>query len=1410
MNKKIFTLLAGAFLMLATVFSASAQSAISAMPLRLGDAVGELQIGANDYYHLRVEAVLDASAARIPTLLDSTVLYMGNQQTDRSYPIFLAPLGKAGATTSPWISSGVNTLDWFTAGAPRTQESASSLWCTVIHPHVQGQNITFDFTNKFVKDQLLEIEAEQDDYYTWGVDGSGYQVSGAAGSFDTFVPGIISKWHFSETYTPSVKQGKPMFAYVIGTSDTVVVLCAADPTAPLGEIVLKIAGVNDVLNERVPGMLFFTLYEAMPFTLDAADFNSMFGTKTTPSRSKLIFSDNDVTTGNTNPFSGVGYPNSYTGLYAEHLFGAAAYVPTNFNPTDIYDITSGGPAYDASDAPIENLGGHTYYTFATGIPAGAGITNFDQLGYMYLRNVATTAANLNTASYLYVKQDYHNLGNDQFLTFDFRKIEESTATSTPDEIWADQALYGQTIWRLVYYPSGDSIYINSYQATYLPISNPAQMKRSMSSTLNPGVQVNWMDELAQSSDFYTFRATLDNLELPATPTAYDYMTARLKYGIKPVSAFNAPAEYRYYHKNYVTIQDLSGPRIVTLGYGASPDHKIDRRIHFDIYSPCIVGNRPGDTRATLTPDLYLIRNEAGQYLHIPFNSATDSAVWSYLDEDVRPEFMPSYQWIIEKRSVNSDYSTVSFINREFDGTRFNDIQLRTNMSVFDFTGGEVWKWNSGIKVNSRVVTFAQRESSATNRTATFIRLAAEHKKDKFMGYTHIDHDEALINSYALKFGFGGDWGRYVSWDGDIELYPNNLNNDTTIYIKATANSTDKLFFNIDTVKINRTNTIHYALEGYGYVPKVKGAANFIEDLVQLERRPYVFYYADKYKLLCDSSITITNATDYNEYAIGDYRFTPLSEYFGQPMFNLRNSYFKPDPANPGKYIPYFALAQVVNENSISSTYGNDHISFKAYLDYEYGTVLGGTINTPIIVNRGHTNNSYHQTGVFVAQWDDQMMKLEWMLRADAPSRLSTFAIELDEDPIYRRFNDIRDDGAVAADRDAPKVLNFYEADRRQNQLFENTGFWRYQQDVWADYGLGKNVVSGRKNYLGLINTDQYPLAETAIYVDTAFIQRGSGPIKPQYLLLVDPKFGGEIEDCDEDGNIILKSMDYLRGRYLINATDSARGVGSGAAWNTFKELSINGVVVDEYDGRNYLWDTNWERLVFTDALHSYSRDALYIANWPGVSLDQYLSDKNPSVIDVDKLEAASAAYNAATSSTKPIRKIFLGNNDHKDVVFSMRFFERDSKEFIIESETGKTENPVTNRIWGTSYGRVNSNGPIIAPCYGGWLKYQDGTMVISRSDAVFSPGQGMRFDTSVATTDPVNNEQVAVAAPIVIGDENAVVILNAAGKKVVISNILGQTVANLVISSDNAVIAAPKGVVIVAIEGETSVKALVK
>ena len=93
--------------------------------------------------------------------------------------------------------------------------------------------------------------------------------------------------------------------------------------------------------------------------------------------------------------------------------------------------------------------------------------------------------------------------------------------------------------------------------------------------------------------------------------------------------------------------------------------------------------------------------------------------------------------------------------------------------------------------------------------------------------------------------------------------------------------------------------------------------------------------------------------------------------------------------------------------------------------------------------------------------------------------------------------------------------------------------------------------------------------------------------------------------------------------------------------------------------------------------------------------------------------------------------------------------------------------------------------------------------------AGISPYSGLAF-TVDAVEAPTANEGVEVSEVTVIAGEGQVTIAGAQGKKVVISNILGQVVANTVIASDNATIAAPAGVAVIAIEGEAAVKAIVK
>lgn len=86
----------------------------------------------------------------------------------------------------------------------------------------------------------------------------------------------------------------------------------------------------------------------------------------------------------------------------------------------------------------------------------------------------------------------------------------------------------------------------------------------------------------------------------------------------------------------------------------------------------------------------------------------------------------------------------------------------------------------------------------------------------------------------------------------------------------------------------------------------------------------------------------------------------------------------------------------------------------------------------------------------------------------------------------------------------------------------------------------------------------------------------------------------------------------------------------------------------------------------------------------------------------------------------------------------------------------------------------------------------------------------MKF--TITAGDPTSNESVTdgAAGVKVIGGNGIVEIQGAAGKKVVISNILGKVVAETILASDNATIAVPAGIIAVAVEGENAVKTIVK
>ncbi len=1390
MNKKIFTLLAGILMLGLFAVSGNAQGRstfLKKQDLRVGKPVRKLQAGPNKgYYYLSVDSVVGFNSATALGKLkngrgDTIQSYIpdGNNGSKKLMVLFMRPDTNKNGKYSLFVDT-LNVIKrtgnrdsvkakwkgYFKDNTPKTEISASALWCVNVTDYQQGQNPTFDFTNKQYE-TLLEIDAYNHESWRYDstmafntVDRKNWRMSPAHGD-TSLVPGGLSGWEFSETYATVLNAGRPLVTYLDDTHDTVAVLCMPRDTSGghrFGELVpdsficVKIAPATDVRAGKVDGMLYFTLREALPFALDANDFNSL--SRTNPLKFSPDAASNNIFT------SGLEAAQLDTSAHRAALVNAA-FLKSYATPPS--------PALAPWNAPVP--GDTVLVAFPDSI--------LDYLGYLHLKS---------GNNYLRVDSNFHvrNAGGDQFLKF---------ATGTQAQMWTklrgdtvslrDSLMYGQYVWRMVYYPSGDSVYINPFKAAYRPEYDPAIWRNGADSVRTLG----WVTQQR-----YTFAAIPDtavlymqsnssvndghldatNLALISANTntmvttvnkldSNQVKTARLRDGFM-IGAENtrgeaAPLPYKYRHRLYVSIQNLASGREVTLhsnhsGFLPAGDCSINTHINFGgYYTPCLA---TGSDRVSIPSDLYLIRNTDGQYLHVPLYSAHDSAVWTYLDEFVHPEELPSFQWIVEKRYRNSENSPINIINREFGhrvgnkyGLAFENVQLKKDMKHFSFRTDR-WRWNEEKMVNERTTTFDAAKSNMSEKNgATFIALPKKYKNDPLLGYQWINPDTSIVNLYAFNYASGIDDSRYISTakDFDMNAYPRT---DTFLYIGAKDNF-DVAYFRMDTIGAENGK-----LNEYGY--KVVSNKNQVDDLVTLKRQAYRLNFENPFKY-CLGTLSVSNAAQHF-YSLSSRLTAPLTNILGRPVFYLRDVYMENDGVKD------FALVQVMDTVAMQSA---DSTQLKTYMTQTLGSQVSDLMMRNLRI-AGKFN-----PGLFVMAVDEPTLKLKFDYRGNSVTRVSTFRLKKDADPIYRRFN-TELEGKVGDD--SPRTMKFFRTSSMttgKDYLFENTGALTDQ----------KAYYKGPRNYLGLVSSNSNPNAKTSIFVDTAYVNRGTGYIKPQYLLMIRPSIVNDTLGCDDNGELTIHLPGYRRGMYLINATDSA---------NMERTAGVD-------DERNtYLWNTRWERFVFTDAIHA--NDALYILGGADLSnlYTKVDAKGNVKALDLAKLDAVSDPTPAAPKNGK-IRKIALGNNYHKDCVFSFRLVERGSpqKDFLIESETAYRGEPITDR------------NPMIAPCIGGWLKIQNGVPVISRSDEENRIPEGDLFNVEMTSEDPVSNVVVPATTGVkVVAENGSVTVLNASGKRVVISNVLGQTVANTVLTSDRATVSAPKGVVLVAVEGEPVVKALVK
>ena len=373
-------------------------------------------------------------------------------------------------------------------------------------------------------------------------------------------------------------------------------------------------------------------------------------------------------------------------------------------------------------------------------------------------------------------------------------------------------------------------------------------------------------------------------------------------------------------------------------------------------------------------------------------------------------------------------------------------------------------------------------------------------------------------------------------------------------------------------------------------------------------------------------------------------------------------------------------------------------------------------------------------------------------------RIATFALVEDNSPLYRRLGVSKeDDGFADLKTDTAKIYRVNATSREY--LYE---------DAYSVYSKEKGI-----NFLGVEGKGD--AAKAALYIDTAYVRNKTN--MPQYMIAVgvnvvpagmmcpenpehnDPAFIEKFGDCGHK----VPTEGYKTGRYLINAEDSV-------------QLASN--------GKDYIWNNKYTRLAFVEAKHIADTLVIY-------------RDGKPSTLAADSIFLGDNKHNMATLGTALKDCKTKGDSIHaahkygiKNAVFAFRLVNDDACDFLIES-AGNHKLPSDNT--------------------GKWVAVKNGVPVVAAystySDAILD---AEIFNIEKTAETPTANEGISTSEVSVVAGNGKIIIKGAQGKTVAISNVLGQTIANTVLSSDNAEITAPAGVVVVAVEGEAAVKAIVK
>ena len=879
---------------------------------------------------------------------------------------------------------------------------------------------------------------------------------------------------------------------------------------------------------------------------------------------------------------------------------------------------------------------------------------------------------------------------------------------------------------------------------------------------------------------------------------------------------------------YIRLVELSGVRELTVAAGvptaetgsnAKPWSKPDDA-EFGMLTKVTIGKKAMDYEpTTIESGLYMIQYKGtndGIKATDNYFIANLGGAFGYAEQAKNQNFdhMPAAQWYVEKQGT-IETAPITIRNREFfdgedyvsgEGTNNYKDNIGKNVAMQAFKGenGEVFFMSDAFKGD----------------TLKFIPVSAASKADSLLGYKHVDEKQASVETYYLNYlhGLALDKGLNtpvatdslvrVDENGDkiaFRLIPVIEHDSYGIQLDAKETGVANLlrnayyveaYDNLKFVEDGESRYLRYDKASKKYVMSKTPKAYFLKENNCIEG---THYYAlveanvlrrslnGLYSTINGSSNFVSKADDLPYYA-PEFAGKSVKEAGVKTYGKIWEEIKANDAEAASKYLDntnFYPLDKngqpVITDASDVLLYAYQNVdgivtlkliskSENGVAKYAHLNGKNGDIQFQNKVdgkNVDYTTKSYASARVSV---DDNTLDLTHAVLSDkwtAEIRVSAFETEVNDSPLYRRFNGVAPETYGDA-ANAPLNLKFYRHNNDAEYLFENYA----SENKYRD-GIVDNSIS----FLGVNNAFQFAESETrsyTMYVDTAYVRNNTR--MPQYLIAVKPEVvEGDTILCDASTHQHKTpeealacehtqiKVGFTRAMYLFNAEDS---------------VSVGNY---DYQGKAAYGAAGYTRLAFKDAVHA--QDTLYILK-PGVTTEQ-LKEANFKNDDLFS------------------KKIALDNNKHKNVVFQFRLIDSDNNRFLIESEAEQNGSAVLNK---------DLQNVCVAPMRGGWVKVQNGVPVIARfQDFNEAIRQAEVFDVNDEIKyDAVDNDEIAVEGVSVVAGNGQVTIMGAAGKNVTITNILGKVIASQVIVSDNATIAVPAGIVAVAVEGEAAVKAIVK